>query len=65
MRLFIFVLFDLINLFVLYRLIFGGYWLIKIASIRLIEDDKKFERIIGALYYLDMAISGMDMYGSK
>ena len=45
----------------LYRLFFGGYHPIKITSIRLIKDNKNFESIIGALYYLDMVISGMYM----
>ena len=47
------------------RLFFGGYWPIRIISIRLIKESQNFQVIIGALYYLDMAISGMEMYVIK
>ena len=42
---------------------FGGYWPIQIISIRLIKQAKKFQVIIGALYYLDIAISTSWGYG--
>ena len=34
-----------------------------ITSIRLIDGNRNFESIIGALHYLDLAISGMEMDG--
>ena len=42
----------------------GGYWSIRITSIRLIQDNKCFELIVGALYCLDNAIS-RSIYGIK
>ena len=43
----------------------GGYWSMRITSIRLIDGTKNFQSIIGALYYLDLAISGLEMRGIK
>ena len=43
----------------------GGYWPIRITSIRLIEETKNFKLIIGALYYLDAALSGRNMMNRR
>ena len=40
------------------RLFFGGYYLIQIESIRVIESRSNFQLIITALYYLDTILSG-------
>ena len=54
--------FQLFLYFSVYRLFVGGYWPIRIVSIRLIEENKNFENIISTLYYLDFIISGGEMH---
>ena len=48
-------------LILLHRLFFGGFWPIRITSMRLIQETKNFEIVIGALYFLDMTVSGINV----